>query len=263
MVVYVCEDSYEGILTGVYDARMGGKNREDIRLETAGPERDMELFCEYIPVPAAGPKARRVEEAVAEQISREALKAVYKAAFSGERDKADCIYRFLIQGLLRGAGVVHMLQLPEVYRIFEICRGLDNEIHREMEFLRFVQMEEGLLMSGIGPKNDVLVFLAPHFADRLPFENWLIYDKNRKKAVLHPAGRRWFLMELDRGQWEEKFHQAKEEDRYRELWKTLRRSITIEERFNPVCQMNHMPLRYRADMPEFYEDLKDHRQKGK
>ena len=78
-------------------------------------------------------------------------------------------------------------------------------------------------------------------------------------AALHQAGRPWFLMDLDSREWEEKLHKATEDDEYRELWKALRRSITIKERWNPVCQRTHMPLRYRAYMPEFDQGLKDQR----
>lgn len=258
MTVYVCEEGYEGILSGVYDARMGKKAYLDVRLELAKREKNMELFCEYVPVLVDGRKARRVEEAVVTRISKAALEAVYKASLSGEEDKADVIYRFLVKGLERGKGVLDMLWLPEVYRLFQICRSLDNEVHREMEFLRFVQMEEGPLVARIGPKNDVLSLVAPHFADRLPEEDWLIYDESRKKAALHPAGRSWFLMDLDSREWEDRLRQATKEDDYRELWKAFRRSISIKERWNPVCQMNHMPLRWRAYMPEFDKDRKDH-----
>lgn len=256
MTVYVCEDNFEGILSGVYDARMGGKHYLDVRLETAGQGTNRELFCEYVPVPSDDRKAKRVAGAVTSRISRAAGEAIYKAAHSWENDKADCIFRFLLQGLERGAGVIHMLQLPEVYRIFQICRNLDHELHLQQEFLRFSQMEEGILVSRIGPKNDVLVFTAPYFADRLPSENWIIYDENRKKAAMHPAGRPWFLMELD-SEWKEKLHQAVKEEEYRVLWKALRRSITIKERWNPECQRNHMPLRYRVHMPEYSQNLKD------
>lgn len=257
MTVYVCEDSFEGILTGVYDAWMSRKGHGNVRLETAGANSTMELFCEYVDVISNEGKVEKVIYAVRTKISEEAYEAIYKASLSRNGEKADHIYRFLIRGFQKGAGVTASLQLPEVFQVFEMCRNLDNEAHLETEFLRFVQMEEGLLVSRIGPKNDVLVLIAPHFADRMPAENWIIYDEKRKKAVLHPAGQPWFLMDLDSAEWEERLHKASEEDEYRTLWKALRKSITIKERWNPVCQRTHMPLRYRAYMPEFDEGLKD------
>lgn len=191
MTVYICTDSFEGILTGVYDAWMSRKGHSSVRLETAGQNRTMELFCEYIDVLPDDEKVEKVIRSVRTKISEAAYEAIYKASLSKNGDKADHIYRFLIRGFQMGAGVTQSLQLPEVFQIFEICRNLDNEAHLETEFLRFVQMDEDILVSRIGPKNDVLVLIAPHFADRMPAENWIIYDENRKKAVLHHGCPAW------------------------------------------------------------------------
>ena len=143
MTVYICTDSFEGILTGVYDAWMSRKGHSSVRLETAGQNRTMELFCEYIDVLPDDEKVEKVIRSVRTRISEAAYEAIYKASLSKNGDKADHIYRFLIRGFQMGAGVTQSLQLPEVFQIFEICRNLDNEAHLETEFLRFVQMDEG------------------------------------------------------------------------------------------------------------------------
>lgn len=256
-MVYVCEDSFEGILCGVYDAFMGKKGHSNVKLAIAGQGDTMELFCEYQDVPLVMEKAEKVIHSVRTRISEDAYEVVYKASLSREGGRADCIYRFLIYGFHIGRGVTDMLQIPEVFRVFEMCRYLDNEAHLFKEFLRFVEMDGGFLVSKIGPKNDVLVLMVPHFADRLPEENFIIYDEIRKKAAIHPAGRPWFLMNLASSEWEDRLQKAIDEDCYETLWKVFRKSIAIQERRNYVCQRNHMPLRYRVYMPEYSEKLTD------
>lgn len=57
--IFICEDSLEGILTGVYaawDARVGHGNVE-LRTEEEG---NLELFCEYHPVEPDLLKAEKV-----------------------------------------------------------------------------------------------------------------------------------------------------------------------------------------------------------
>ena len=188
MTVYICKDSFEGILCGVYDAWMSRRGHANVRLETEGQGGTMELFCEYQEVPVEEEKTEKVVRSVRTRISEAAYEAVYKASLSRDPDRADRIYRFLIYGFHYGAAVTDMLQIPEVFHIFEMCRYLDNEAHLFKEFLRFVEMEGGFLASRIGPKNDVLILVAPHFADRLPEENWLIYDEKRKKAARYMRG---------------------------------------------------------------------------
>ena len=47
MYVFICEDSLEGIFTGVYDACASRLGHRNIRLATGEPE-NYELFSEYI-----------------------------------------------------------------------------------------------------------------------------------------------------------------------------------------------------------------------
>ena len=255
--VYYCENSVEGILSGVYTAWTSRKGHDNVKLKIMGTEDTMELFCQYEEVKIDSVKAGKVVKAMKENISKEAYSLVYKSALSKDPDRADKIYRFLIYGFHIGSSIIDMLQLPEVYEIFQMCRHIDNETHLLTGFVRFIEMEGELLVSRIGPKNDVVVLLAPHFADRLSGENWVIYDENRKKAVLHPANRPWYLLDLISPEWESKLKKASEEDEYEELFKCFRKSISIKERENPVCQQNHMPLRYRPYMPEFSHGLRD------
>ena len=114
-------------------------------------------------------------------------------------------------------------------------------------------------MSRIGPKNDIMTLLAPHFADRLPEENWVIYDENHKRAAVHPAGRSWFLVNQplepeqensDRG-WSRWLRERTDEETYEDMWRMFCDTIAIRERRNPVCQRTHLPLRFRPDMTEF------------
>ena len=46
MTVYVCKESMEGILCGVYDAWMSKKGHENVRLQLDGCF-EQELFAEY------------------------------------------------------------------------------------------------------------------------------------------------------------------------------------------------------------------------
>lgn len=257
MTIYMCEDSFEGMLCGVYDAWTSRKGHSQVKLGIKDQGESLELFCDYVDVPEDGEKAEKVIRSIREKISEEAYEAVYKASLSMEKDRADRIYRFLIYGFHVGAGITDMLQIPAVCDIFEMCRYVGNEAHLTTEFLRFSEMEGNLLVSRIGPKNDVLVLIAPHFADRLSGENFMIYDEKRGKAVIHPAMRPWAVVYPSSEEWKERLTKAVEEDVYKVLWKAFRKSVTIRERINPRCQMNHLPLRYRPYMTEFEDGIRD------
>lgn len=248
--VFVCQDSFDGILCGVYDAWMSRQGHENVRLDTEG-HGNMELFCEYRSVEITEEKLMKVITSIRKKISEQVYQHVFKASLSKEEDRADKIYRFLIYGFHYGKAVIDMLQIPAVFDLFQMCRFVGNEEHLLTGFVRFSQMEKGILLGKIMPKNDVLVLLAPHFADRLSGENWILYDENRKKAAVHMADSGWVMVSVNSKEWEDRLAQQTDEEEYRRLWSSFYHSISIKERENPVCQRNHLPLRYRPFMTEF------------
>lgn len=253
MVVYQCSDSFDGILCGVYDAWMSRLGHDNVRLALADTG-NLEMFVEYRTVEETKEKLDKVIHAIRQKIGLEVYRQIYQVSLSRDEEKADRIYRYLISGFRYGARVVDMLQLPEVYEVFQMCRFIGNEAHLLIEFARFAEMEEGILLCRVGPKNDVIVLMAPHFADRLSCENWIIYDENRKKAVVHPANGQWLLMNMDDLSWRERMSKGTDEAVYADLWKAFHRGIAIKERTNYVCQRTHLPLRYRPYMTEFEEE---------
>lgn len=260
MTIYLCDSDFEGILCGVYDAWMSRRGHENVRLELKEAYRELEFFCEYVEVETAKEKSEKVVRSVCTRLSQEVYKKIYVAALSQEDDRADKIYRFLVQAFRVGPGILDQLQIPESCEIFQMCRNVYNENHLLVEFLRFSQAAGGILVARIGPKNDVMTLLAPHFADRLPEENWIIYDENREKAAVHPRGRNWIIvnhpMEAQDGNgiWQLCLEQETDEREYEDLWIAFFHTIAIRERKNPVCQRNHLPLRFRPYMTEFASD---------
>lgn len=252
MVVFQCRDNFDSILCGIYDAWMSRLGHENVRLEMED-KGNLEMFSEYRLVEDSEEKRDKVMDAIKKKTGRESFENVYKASLSNEEGKADKIYRYLIHAFHYGSKVVGMLQIPAVFDLFQMCRYVGNETHLLTGFVRFSQTEEGILIGRIGPKNDVLVLLAPHFADRLSGENWILYDENRAKAVIHPANGRWILMQMDSQIWRERLTKGSDEAEYENLWKAFHRGIAIRERTNPVCQRTHLPIRYRPYMTEFDE----------
>ena len=148
MYVFICEDSLEGIFTGVYDACASRLGHRNIRLATGEPE-NYELFSEYIHVTPSADKTGKVIRTITSRF-----------------------------GMQFGDGQKVLLSLGEpcVYRIFELCRATNREACHHLEFLRFSELENGVLFATIHPKDNVLPYLAEHFTDRLPSENFMIYD---------------------------------------------------------------------------------------
>ena len=88
----------------------------------------------------------------------------------------------------------------------------------------------------------------------LPLENWMIYDRRRQKAVIHPAGKGWFLVEEVDERSVLEAEMSHEEAWYGELWKCFFKTLTIEARVNQKLQTSLIPLKYRDFMKEFQNE---------
>lgn len=248
-IVYICENTPDGVFTAIYDAWAARIPDERLSILADG-EFSMELFAEYRYVETDMEKAVKVARSVSRKISPEAYRQIYTASLSYEEDKIMAIYRFLKIGFRYGAVITDMHAKEEVCRMFELCRNVTNEAHSFREFVRFAELENGILLARIKPKNFVLPLMAGHFADRFPEEHFVIIDDNSEMGVFHERGKKWFLSPIDKEAIERLWNSDRAKE-YEQLWKTFFRAIAIKQRHNYKCQRNFCALRYRDYMLEF------------
>lgn len=251
--VFLCEDSLEGIFTAVYEAWScrNGHNNNEIKIISGEDMGNMELFTEYIQVVNSEEKIYKVIKAIRDKLSMEIYDRICGAACSGESSRGDDIYRFLIVGFAVGKDVMDYLQNDYVMRIFELNRNVSNEAHHLKGFLRFQETWDDILVSKIAPQNDVIRLLAPHFADRLSQENFVIYDEKRNTAIVHAKQKPWFYTGGDALNLEKIKNVSEREEDIESMWKAFFASISIKERENKKLQRNNLPLRFRSNMTEF------------
>lgn len=252
MIVYVCEDSLEGVFTGIY--RAYEERREHGNTFLSLTDEPM-LFAEYVAVEPDRQRTLKVINTLRRRFGEEDYLSLCKALAAEDPDKAQAVYQTVVDGLKRNVKPGHLfdnLSDDNVNKAFSLARGTGREIQHLQGFVRFQELEKKVLYSVIGPKNNILTFLMPHFADRLPQEHFVIYDDVRNLFGLHPAGRQWYLL-----QGEETavpvLRLSEEEEQYQELFRQFCRTIAIRERRNLNLQRNMLPLRFREYMMEFQD----------
>ena len=153
-----------------------------------------------------------------------------------------------------GGRVIDHLTRPEVQYLMELERHIVNEIQHELQFLRFEELENGVLFAKINPKDAVLPYMAEHFADRFSGENWVIADTVHRTVLLHESGKGCSLAEMSDVDLEElELSVSASEELWQKLWKRFVDSIAIKERINSRLQMQMLPKRFRKYMKEMQE----------
>lgn len=254
----VCEDSLEGIFTGIYDAYALREGHEHLHLQI-GEEENLRLFAKYMYIVPDPVKTEKVARTLTTRLGEHGYHFLCRAAASCYPDKGEAVYKTVVDALTAGSGrrVMENLKNPHVARCFELARFTANEAHYEIEFLRFQELSpaerEGrsVLFAKIGPKNNVVPFVMPHFADRLSIENFMIYDENRKLFGVHPAGEEWYLVTAAADFRLEDIATSAREREFQELFRTFHRTIAIKSRENRKLQRQMCAYRYQDYMVEF------------
>lgn len=249
--IFQCEDSLDGIFTAIYNAWESGYGHKNIQIQIIDQIVNYQLFSQYIPVITDYEKSEKVARTIKNKISLAAYETICRAAMTNRQEKADVIYRFVILGLHYGSTIITNYSNPIVQSMFEMNRAVGNEVHHYLGFLRFSELKNHVLYGKIYPKNNVITLLAPHFADRLPVENWIIHDEMRQLAVVHQIGEGWVQVDTSEVDFSALGKIDTEEEDLEQLWKAFVESISIVERTNPKLQRQNLPIRFRGNMTEF------------
>lgn len=243
MLIYVYDGSFEGILTAVFEA-FYRKEEPDAILTEDGLQYDLTASYNFIRTDPE--KSDRVYTSIRRNICEDALKNVYNAFLSEEQDAATLIYRYLKLGWKMGDRVNLHLADRTVLKIQKISQRVEYEAHRLMGFLRFRQVEGGIFYSSINPDNNVVELLAPHFAERLSDQKWIIHDVKREIAALYNM-KNWIISEFSAVDIP---GSTADEKRFSSLWKEFFNALEISSRSNPKLQRQLMPRRYWDHLTE-------------
>lgn len=245
--IFQCDDTLDGILTAVYLAWQKGTSCTDIRVRNMNA--NFSFFEEIHDVATDLSLVERVTHSIETKLSADILFYIYRCALSYAPDKASVIYHYLQKAFRIGPSIVNYLHDETVMRVFELDRQIGTEAHKYLGFVRFEELENGVLASRINPKSNIIPLIADHFADRLHNENWIILDTVRQLAVVHQAGLGYvFTDHITEEQLLAFSKKSMNEESFQALWERFFHTIAIEPRRNDKLQRNMMPLRYRTYM---------------
>lgn len=249
--IYLCENSLEGILTAVYNAFADQNEHENNKIQISEGMYHQELFATYVSVETDFEKAVKVARTLQNKVSATVYELIQKTAVSYNMDKADAIYRVIILALKMGNRVIDYLTEPNVQFLMELERNMQNELQRELQFLRFEELASGVLFAKINPKNALLPYLAEHFSDRFSGEDWVIADTVHRGVLIHEKNKGCSLANMEDVDFDALILQYSEgEELWQKLWKKFVDAIAIKERINPELQRQMLPLRFRKYMRE-------------
>ncbi len=234
-LIYWYDGSYEGFLCCVFQSYQNRELPTDI-WQLLRPETTLFPQVEIVTHPG---QAQRVEASI-RKMGPWIRRLVMYAFLNDSPDKEMKLLRFLELCYREGPQAARQLAHPDVAAVVELERQVSRESGKYLEVLRF-QEREGMLGAVIRPHHCVLPLLQNHFCDRLPQEDFVIFDNSHGLALLKRGGKVEYL------EFEKPVilptPEAREKQ-YQDLWKAFFKALTIEERRNEALQRSNLPKRY-------------------
>ncbi len=252
MRVYQCEDSLEGVCSAIYRAYEEHTDHRDTWIRV---DQELMLFGEYIPVDTDPERAEKVLRTLRRRFGQENYGDLCMALTTPDPEKAQAVYQTVVYGLRARPPLGHLLDHQTdsyVLKTFQLAQKAGRELSQLREFLRFRELERGILYAENQMKNQVLPYLMVHFADRFPQEDFAIRDIGRGVLGVHPAGGQWYLTdsrELLAAMGQAAY--SPQEMAYEELFCWFCHKIAIKERRNIGLQNQMIPKRFQKYTIEF------------
>jgi probable DNA metabolism protein len=243
MLNYIYDGSFEGLLTSIFEAYYRREKPDGI---IPSSNIQASILSRNVIIETDTSKASRVYNSIIHKISKEALENSYYTYLSELENSGIWIYNYLSLGWKVGADVNLYLSDDRVLKVHGASRKVLGERHRMLGLLRFRQVKGGIYYAPMEPLYNISALLAPHFAERLSDQMWVIHDLGRRIAVVYNT-KVWAVANVGRDI-DEILEDG--EDSFQNLWKQYFKNIAVQGRINPKLQMQHMPKRYWDHLTE-------------
>lgn len=254
MIIFVFDNTFEGLLTSVFEAYS-----RRVFPDALFPEGEpLPLFHdEVFTVITEEEKAKRVWRGLQKKLSSGALSCLAQCWLAEEAETPMLLFRYIRKAIDAPRSIETNFADPDVLGFSRMWKRVDWERLRMLQFIRFQKAADGTFFAAVEPEKNALPLAIDHFKDRFADQPWLIYDIKRAYGFYYD------LKEVRQVTFEEGSREGhlvtgmldeslmdKDEKLFQQLWKTYFKAICIKERLNPRKHKQDMPVRYWKHMTE-------------
>lgn len=248
MIVFRFDNTFEGLLTCVFDAYFR-RTFPDLLLLAGEP---LPLFHdEVVEVLTDEEKSGRVWRGLQKKMSASALSALAQCWLADEPETPLLLFRYICKMIDASRSIETNFGDEVVLEFSRMWKRVDWERLRLLQFVRFQKAADGTYFAAVEPEKNALPLTVGHFKDRFSDQRWLIYDVGRAYGFYYDLKEvREVRFEdgspvtrLVAGRLDEQL-MDKDEQLFQQLWKTYFKAICIKERLNPRKHRQDMPVRY-------------------
>ncbi|WP_392563692.1 TIGR03915 family putative DNA repair protein [Orbus wheelerorum] len=260
MIVFRYDNSFEGLLSAIFDAFSLKKWPQLI----LAPDEVLPLLTseEYY-VQTTEEKYSRVSLAMKKRLSKTALMQLTYVWYSELPERSLLIFNYLAKIFKATHDISHNFADLDILAIKKLAKKVSHERHYLMMFVRFNAIDnqgDKVYFATVSPRYNSLPLTIDFFQDRFADQKWAIFDTKRQYGYFYDLVQTEIitLNEQDNflvnGSINDDFLSPSEKQ-FQHMWYRYCQSITIKERINPKLQRQFMPTRFWQHLPETWHDL--------
>lgn len=239
----VYDKSFEGFLTLIYEVYY-----KKIKVTEILKDYPKTLILDdIIEIQTNEEKASKVLEALKNKFPKKAFQSILNIFMCDSYQFEKDLLTFIILGF-KNINELFNINNSSVFFIQNLEKELFHVNHKMIAFVRFEELDDGILYSKVKCKFNLIYFLGKHFYKRFNNQRYIIHDIDRKIAFIKNDT---FTGIKNISAYDiPKF--SKDEEKFQKLWKSFFHAVSIEERKNTKHQKKVVPLLYRTYMNEFH-----------
>lgn len=210
------------------------------------------LFAEIRTIPTDEATAAKILERVNRLGGQQMFRNLALVFLSETPDFEMKMYHYLCLAISSKKDPCGQMQHPAVAACHSIWQKVQREVHRFQGFLRFEELENGLLWASFAPDANISALLAPYFSRHMPDETFMICDVKRGIGIFYENGETGEV-EIDAKILKQLRAHAtlrNSPDEYAQLWQRYFDKIAITSRKNPKLHKSLMPKKYWTYLTE-------------
>ena len=245
MLYFLYDNTFEGLLTAVFDAFYRKQFPEKIVPEGT----QLPLFSETFTVITDTEKAEQVLNGLQKKLSQSATHMLFVCFLSEMEEVPTLIFNYIQKALTSEQSIELNFADNDVLKLSKIYKKVQWEAEHMRQFVRFQKTADGIFFAVFEPQHNVLPLASEYFEERFANQQWIVYDVKRGYGIYYDLEKTEIVrfenlpVSPQTGQLSpDKLDEY--ELAFQQLWKDYFKSAAIKERINPKLHRQHLPKRF-------------------
>ncbi|MCQ2061831.1 MAG: TIGR03915 family putative DNA repair protein [Fibrobacter sp.] len=261
MLSILYDSTFEGFLSVVFEVYRQHLDVGDIvpdRPYDSVSSKTADLFMQPFRIETSEESAKRLTRAIVNKAGEDVFNLL-QTAFRSEEPLVEMNILAYLRKLFAAESPDYAKNpaSEEMLPLLKTAQAVRREAGNMLGMVRFDKTQDGMYISEIEPKYNIVDMIVGHFRGRFPNGRWAIVDVLRGYGAYYDGKHTQMVEVPNPAELSKKIAAEASSDEFTKMWKSYYDSMAIKERLNPALLKRCLPVRYWKHLPERRQNLSD------